>query len=61
MTQGAGGLSLATRIRITDARLASLRAGGGEYREETRKRVIAQIESQLEYLWAEARTIARAV
>lgn len=61
MNTGGGELSLAARIRITDARLASLRAGGGEYREETRKRVIAQTESHLEYLWAEARTIARAI
>jgi hypothetical protein len=63
MNIGAGAvhLSLATRIRIAQSRLDALRSGGGEYREDTRKRVIAQTESHLDYLWAEARLIARAI
>jgi hypothetical protein len=61
MRAGAQHLSLATRIRITQSRIDALRSGGGEFREENRKRVIAQAESHLANLWIEARQIARPV
>lgn len=61
MTQGAGALSLATRIRITQSRIDALRAGGGEYHDTTRQRLIAQAESCLSNLWIEASAIARAI